>query len=312
MSHPSEAFVPPHCPRSDCAYHRCARGWRWARHGTYRRQASPQRIPRFRCGHCLRTFSSQSFSTTYYLKRPELLVPIFAGLQAGSCHRQLARSLGCAPSTVTRQSARLGRHALLLVASSLAADRLRTGLIGGFGALALVLAMSGIYGVFSFLVAAAKRDTGVRMALGAERRRILFDVLRDVTLLASIGILIGILASAGIGRMLETFLHGVEKNDAATLVAVAVAMLAVPVIANVTAEPIGDARRLPALLERQVTARVCWRQSMMTMKALRVDGMVEFGAGKVLTGLAKRALPGVELVNIQEPGDVEAFAAVLA
>ena len=57
---------------------------------------------------------------TYYLKRPELIEPIFAGLQAGSGHRQLARSLGCAPSTVTRQSARLGRHALLLMASALA------------------------------------------------------------------------------------------------------------------------------------------------------------------------------------------------
>jgi hypothetical protein len=50
----------------------------------------------------------------YYLKRPELLRPVAAGLQAGSAHRQLARTLGCAPSTVTRLSARLGRHALLL------------------------------------------------------------------------------------------------------------------------------------------------------------------------------------------------------
>jgi len=48
------------------------------------------------------------------MKRPELLVPIAAGLQAGSAHRQIARSLGCAPSTVTRASARLGRHAMLL------------------------------------------------------------------------------------------------------------------------------------------------------------------------------------------------------
>ena len=53
---------------------------------------------------------------SYYLKRPELLVPVAAGLQAGSAHRQLARTLGCAPSTVTRLSARLGRHALLLSA----------------------------------------------------------------------------------------------------------------------------------------------------------------------------------------------------
>ncbi len=56
---------------------------------------------------------------SYYLKRPELLVPIAAGLQSGCAHRQLARLFGCAPSTVTRLSARLGRHALLLSAHAL-------------------------------------------------------------------------------------------------------------------------------------------------------------------------------------------------
>ncbi len=56
---------------------------------------------------------------SYYLKRPELLVSVAAGLQAGSAHRQVARSLGCAPSTVTRLSARLGRHAILLMARGL-------------------------------------------------------------------------------------------------------------------------------------------------------------------------------------------------
>jgi hypothetical protein len=53
------------------------------------------------------------------MKRPELLLPIAAGLVAGSAHRQIARSLGCAPSTVTRLAARLGRHALLLQALAL-------------------------------------------------------------------------------------------------------------------------------------------------------------------------------------------------
>ena len=55
------------------------------------------------------------------MKRPELLRPIVAGLVAGSAHRQIARSVGCAPSTVTRLAARLGRHALLLLAESLQA-----------------------------------------------------------------------------------------------------------------------------------------------------------------------------------------------
>ena len=65
------------------------------------------------------TFSKQCFSFSYYLKRPELTVPIAAGLNGGSAHRQLARSLGCAPSTITRRAARLGRHAMLLMAYSL-------------------------------------------------------------------------------------------------------------------------------------------------------------------------------------------------
>jgi hypothetical protein len=55
-----------------------------------------------------------TYAATYWLKRPELLEPIAAGLVAGSSHRQIARSLGCAPSTVTRLAARLGRHAILL------------------------------------------------------------------------------------------------------------------------------------------------------------------------------------------------------
>ena len=76
------------------------------------------------------TFGKQAFAVSYFLKRPELLVPVFAGLQAGSGHRQLARSLGCAPSTVTRLAARLGRHALLLTATALAElGELREGLV---------------------------------------------------------------------------------------------------------------------------------------------------------------------------------------
>jgi hypothetical protein len=92
------------------------------RAGSYARRCDPlRRVPRFSCPGCRRTFSRQSFATSYYLKRPELLAPVAAGLVAGSAHRQIARSLCCAPSTVTRLSARLGRHALLLQAEALAA-----------------------------------------------------------------------------------------------------------------------------------------------------------------------------------------------
>ncbi|MEK0082434.1 ACP S-malonyltransferase [Benzoatithermus flavus] len=87
---------------------------------------------------------------------------------------------------------------------------------------------------------------------------------------------------------------------------------AVPVIANVTAEPVQDPATIKALLVRQVTARVRWRESMATMAGLGVDEILELGAGKVLTGLAKRGVPGALLLNIQEPADVEAAAARLA
>jgi transposase-like protein len=107
------AFVPPHCPRSACRYHTCAAGWRWVRHGVYRRQCEPQVIPRFRCRHCRHTFSVQTFQTSYWLRRPELLAAVFHRLLACSGYRQIAREGRCDPTTVMRLSARLGRHALL-------------------------------------------------------------------------------------------------------------------------------------------------------------------------------------------------------
>jgi transposase-like protein len=109
-------FTPPHCPRRDCPAHRPGGDvrFRWSKAGGYRRNVRRTRIPRFRCLVCRRTFSQQTFACSYFLKRPELLLPVAAGLVAGSAHRQLARSLGCAPSTVTRLASRLGRHGLLL------------------------------------------------------------------------------------------------------------------------------------------------------------------------------------------------------
>jgi hypothetical protein len=76
-------------------------------------------VPRYECKVCGQGFSQQTFAFSYYRKRPELDRPVAAGLLAGSAHRQLARCLHCAPSTVTRLSARLGRHCLLLLALGL-------------------------------------------------------------------------------------------------------------------------------------------------------------------------------------------------
>jgi hypothetical protein len=109
-------FVPPHCPRTGCRFHASPDGWHWIHFGSYSRKCEPRRIPRFRCGHCRHTFSSQTFSTTYYLKRPDLLEKVFHRLVAGSGCRQITREARCAHSTVVGLAARLGRHAMLFQA----------------------------------------------------------------------------------------------------------------------------------------------------------------------------------------------------
>ena len=100
----------------------------------------------------------------------------------------------------------------------------------------------------------------------------------------------------------------VEASLRAALERTAISAPSVPVIANVTAEPVRDPTLIPELLVRQVTARVRWRETMAAMQAMGIEEMIEFGAGKVLTGLARRDLPRLRLANVQGPADVEALA----
>lgn len=116
MSRPPQPFTPPHCPRPACDFHRDARGWRYRRYGFYVRRAAPRRIQRYRCSHCQRTFSSQTFALDYWLRRPRLLRPVYEGLVACSAYRQMARAQRCSPSTVQTHATRLGRQLLLWLA----------------------------------------------------------------------------------------------------------------------------------------------------------------------------------------------------
>jgi transposase-like protein len=120
---PARDFVPTHCPWPECSEHspgpRTAR-YRFHRHGYYTRKCAPHKIPRFLCLSCEATYSRQTFSTTYYAKRPKLLPLIACQLQASAALRQIGRTLGCAHTTVGRALARLGRHCMLLLAQALA------------------------------------------------------------------------------------------------------------------------------------------------------------------------------------------------
>lgn len=108
------SWQPPHCPNPQCHYHRAhPTTWRFRRCGYYHRQNPPLRVPRFLCLHCHRSFSYQTFQTSYWLKRPQLLVWIFKLAVGGMANRQIARAVNCAPATVDNLLARLGRHSIL-------------------------------------------------------------------------------------------------------------------------------------------------------------------------------------------------------
>jgi [acyl-carrier-protein] S-malonyltransferase len=97
---------------------------------------------------------------------------------------------------------------------------------------------------------------------------------------------------------------------AKALAEVAIRPLAVPVLANVTAAEATDPETVRRLLVEQVTGRVRWRESVLALKGLGVSTTVEFG-GKVLTGMVKRIDPSLEMIALEAPADLEAFAKTL-
>jgi [acyl-carrier-protein] S-malonyltransferase len=99
---------------------------------------------------------------------------------------------------------------------------------------------------------------------------------------------------------------------AAALAEVQIRVPAVPVISNVTAAPESAPETLRARLVEQVTARVRWRESLLAMAGLGVDAVVELGAGRVLSGLSKRTLPGVASHALGAPAEIDAFIVELA
>lgn len=98
---------------------------------------------------------------------------------------------------------------------------------------------------------------------------------------------------------------------AEALAGVDLAAPVVPVVANVTAGPVNDPAEIKELLVRQVTSTVRWRESVLAMKERGVDTVAEIGAGKVLTGLARRIDGDLVGVAVGTPEDIEAFIKTL-
>jgi putative ABC transport system permease protein len=113
----------------------------------------------------------------------------------------------------------------------LAQDRLVAVLAGFFGALTLLLASMGLYGVTAYAVARRRGEIGLRMALGAQTASIVRLVLSRVLFLLSVGVLVGVGASLWASRFVASLLYGLAPHDPTTFVGAAFMLAAVAVLA---------------------------------------------------------------------------------
>jgi ABC-type antimicrobial peptide transport system permease subunit len=118
-----------------------------------------------------------------------------------------------------------------LTDEAMAQDRFSMLLLSFFGALALVLAAIGIYGVIAYSVGQQTREIGIRMALGARRGDVFSGVLGHSLRLALPGVALGACAALGVGRAMAGYLYGVTPYDPVTFAAVAVFLIATALLA---------------------------------------------------------------------------------
>ena len=118
-----------------------------------------------------------------------------------------------------------------ILGQGLWAARMGAALLGLFGALALILASIGIYGVLAYSVAQRTSEIGLRMALGAQPRQVLGLVLKQGMLLAIIGAGVGIIVALPVARMAGNLLYGVSATDPLTYVGITLLLMAVALLA---------------------------------------------------------------------------------
>jgi predicted permease len=118
------------------------------------------------------------------------------------------------------------------VNASLISERLLASLSMTFAILALVLVAVGLYGVMSYTVSRRGREIGIRMALGARRGGVLWQMLRQTLIVSSIGIAIGVTVSLLSTRYLSSLLFGLSERDPLTLASVATALLVTAAVAG--------------------------------------------------------------------------------
>lgn len=125
-------------------------------------------------------------------------------------------------------------------------QRLGGSLLGFFGALALVLAAVGMYGVLAYMVTQRSREMGIRMALGASRGDVLRLILGQGLSLAGAGMAIGLAISIAVTRLMRSLLFGVSATDVSTMASVSLLLLSVVLVASYL--PARRATKIDAML----------------------------------------------------------------
>jgi predicted permease len=115
---------------------------------------------------------------------------------------------------------------------SLASRRFSADLVGGFAALAVLLASIGIYGLLAYMVGQRSREIGIRMALGARREDIQRMFLRKGIALAGVGVVVGLVFSASSASVMASLLYGVRPHDGVVFLIVPLLLFAVAVLAS--------------------------------------------------------------------------------
>jgi predicted permease len=133
-----------------------------------------------------------------------------------------------------------------VIASSLGRPRFYFSLLGTFAAVAIVLAVAGLYGVLSYVVAQRTRELGIRAALGSPKSRLVRLVTRDGLLLVIGGLILGLAGGAGVTRLMVFMLYGVSPLDALTWTLAVLAMTLAGFLATLV--PASRATRVDPLI----------------------------------------------------------------
>jgi putative ABC transport system permease protein len=145
-------------------------------------------------------------------------------------HAGVAGVLNPIKETIAGDSPEIDIHFKVLrtqIRESLNQDELIATLCGFFGALAVLLAAVGLYGVISYTVAQRTNEIGIRMALGAQRSRVVRLVLGEVAILIGIGVVVGAGLTLAGGKTATSLLYGLKAWDPLTLVAAAILLAAI-------------------------------------------------------------------------------------